>query len=147
MFPGSKELENESKTPPKLAKPELGSDIKDAAGSSSREDLRNSATAEDDPIVQKTQEVELEVVIEQMPKWKFLREVLEEIEEERQRLKLERATEGPSETTRKEEEDAVVIACKDERMCLQLQQVVLHGTQEVNLTLGLLCSFQYPLLY
>ena len=73
MFPGSKELENESKTPPKLAKPELGSDIKDAAGSSSREDLRNSATAEDDPIVQKIQEVELEVVIEQMPKWKFLR--------------------------------------------------------------------------
>lgn len=72
MCPGNRELENERGLPPKLQKPELGSDV-NAAGSSSREDLHNSASAEDDPTVQKTQEVELEVVIEEMPKWKFLR--------------------------------------------------------------------------
>jgi DNA excision repair protein ERCC-4 len=72
--------------------------------------------------------------------------VLEEIEEERQRLKLEKAEEGPSEIRGEEEEDAVLVACKDERMCLQLQEVVRHGPQKVNLALGLLRSFLYPLL-
>jgi hypothetical protein len=59
--------------------------------------------------------------------------VLEEIEEERQRLKLEKAEEGPSEIRGEEEEDAVLVACKD-------------GPQKVNLALGLLRSFLYPLL-
>jgi hypothetical protein len=65
-------LENESGLLLKLQKPELGSDV-NAAGSSTREDLHNGASGEDDPTLQKTQEVELEVVIEEMPKWNFLR--------------------------------------------------------------------------
>jgi len=72
MCPGNRELENESGLIPKLQKPEVGSDV-NAAGSSSREDLHTGASAEDDPTVQKSQEVELEVVIEEMPKWTFLR--------------------------------------------------------------------------
>lgn len=55
--------------PSKLQKPELGSDVS-ATGSSSREE---SARAEEEPAEQKAQEVELEVVIEEMPKWKFMR--------------------------------------------------------------------------
>lgn len=73
--------------------------------------------------------------------------MLEEIEEERQMLKLEKATEGPSEIAGEDEEDAVLVACKDERMCQQLQEVVRHGSQKVNLILGLLRSILYPLLY
>ena len=69
--------------------------------------------------------------------------MLEEIEDERQRLKTEKATEGPSEITGEKEEDAVLVACKDERMCLQLQEVVRHGPQKVNLTLGLLSIVAY----
>lgn len=70
--------------------------------------------------------------------------MLEEIEEDRRRLKIEKETEGPSELTRDEEEDAVLVACKDERMCQQLQDVVRHGPQKVNLLL--LRPFPYPLL-
>lgn len=71
MWPGNGELENESGLLPKLQKAGSGSDV-NAAGSLSREDY-SGATAEVDPIVQKSQEVELEVVIEDMPKWTFLR--------------------------------------------------------------------------
>jgi len=74
-----------------------------------------------------------------------VQEVLEEIEEERRRLKIEKTAEGPSELTEDEEEDAVLVACKDERMCQQLQEVVRHGPQKVNLTLLLLPPYPYPL--
>lgn len=71
MCPGNRELENESGVVPKLQKPEVGSNVN--AGSSSMEDLHNGVSAEDDPTEQKSQAVELEVVIEEMPKWTFLR--------------------------------------------------------------------------
>lgn len=61
-----------------------------------------------------------------------VQEVLEEIEEDRRRLKSENATEGPSEIA-EDEEDAVLVTCKDERMCQQLQEVVHHGSQKVHL--------------
>lgn len=69
---GNGDLENKSGLHPKLQKPEFGLDV-NCAGSSSREDLHNGTGVQDDPTVQKTQEVELEVVIEEMPKWNFLR--------------------------------------------------------------------------
>lgn len=74
-----------------------------------------------------------------------IQDVLEEIEEDRRRLKSENATEGPSEIA-EDEEDAVLVTCKDERMCQQLQEVMHHGPQKVNLTLPLFRSFSYPLL-
>ncbi|CAM6006792.1 unnamed protein product [Sphagnum balticum] len=70
--------------------------------------------------------VELEVVVEEMPKWKVLREVLEEIEEERQGLKLE-----GSQNAWGEGGAAVLVACRDERMCLQLQDVLARGPQKL----------------
>lgn len=72
MCAGNRELENEIGLVSKLQKPEVGSDV-NAAGSSSREDLHSGASAGDDPTVQNAQEVEVEVVIEEMPKWSFLR--------------------------------------------------------------------------
>lgn len=73
--------------------------------------------------------------------------MLEEIEEERRRLKIEKEIEGPSTIAGDEEEDAVLVACKDERMCQQLQDVVRHGPQKVNPTVLLLRPLPYPLLY
>ncbi|CAK9870354.1 unnamed protein product [Sphagnum jensenii] len=70
--------------------------------------------------------VELEVVVEEMPKWKVLREVLEEIEEERQGLKPE-----GSQNAWGEGGAAVLVACKDDRMCLQLQDVLARGPQKL----------------
>lgn len=60
--------------------------------------------------------------------------MLEEIEEERQRSKAEKAIEGSSECAGEEVEDVVLVACKDERMCLQLQEVVHYGPEKVMTT-------------
>ena len=68
--------------------------------------------------------------------------MLEKIEEDRQRLRLEKTSEGPSETRGEEDDDAVLVACKDEYMCLQLQDVVRHGPQKVNLAPS---SFLFPI--
>ncbi|XP_050263713.1 DNA repair endonuclease UVH1 isoform X2 [Quercus robur] len=68
----------------------------------------------------------LEEVLEEAPKWKVLREVLEEIEGERQKQREEFQVEG-------EENDSgiVLVACKDERSCMQLEECILNSTQKV----------------
>eukprot|EP00850_Spirogloea_muscicola_P019869 SM000201S05925 [mRNA] locus=s201:168274:173629:+ [translate_table: standard] len=79
-------------------------------------------------------DVEVELVLEEMPKWKVLREVLEEIQVDQERTELEQrvrssaeastSTHGSVGTSR-----AVLVACKDERMCLQLEAAMSRGAQ------------------
>lgn len=59
--------------------------------------------------------------------------MLEEIEEQRQTVGG-RTEEGSSQNAWGEGGGAVLVACKDERMCLQLQDVVTSGPQEVTWT-------------
>ncbi|KAJ4712620.1 DNA repair endonuclease UVH1 [Melia azedarach] len=86
------------------------------------EDGGSSSTSTDGGVV-------LEEILEEAPKWKVLREVLEEIEEERQRQASSRKEfllEG-------EENDhsIVLVACKDECSCMQLEDCIRNGSQKV----------------
>lgn len=72
--------------------------------------------------------VALEEVLEEAPKWKVLREVLEEIEEERQKQvavigeeNLENVEDGRF---------TVLVACKDERSCMQLEDCIRNGPKQ-----------------
>ncbi|XP_030501669.2 DNA repair endonuclease UVH1 isoform X1 [Cannabis sativa] len=70
----------------------------------------------------------LDEVLEEAPKWKVLREVLEEIEEERQKQAL-----SSEELVRDKDDDSgiVLVACKDERSCIQLEQCITNGPRKV----------------
>ncbi|KAI9089266.1 hypothetical protein K1719_029545 [Acacia pycnantha] len=71
----------------------------------------------------------LEEVLEEAPKWKVLREVLEEIEEERQKQGVsgeEVLIEG--EVT---DNGIVLVVCKDERSCLQLEECIINSPKKV----------------
>ncbi|KAL9327491.1 hypothetical protein ACSQ67_002494 [Phaseolus vulgaris] len=71
----------------------------------------------------------LEEVLEESPKWKVLREVLEEVEEERQKegmLREELFPEGEDTNN-----GIVLVACKDERSCLQLEECITSSPKEV----------------
>ncbi|XP_061343946.1 DNA repair endonuclease UVH1 isoform X2 [Gastrolobium bilobum] len=71
----------------------------------------------------------LEEVLEEAPKWKVLREVLEEVEEERQKqgvLREEVLTEGED-----TDNGSVLVACKDERSCLQLEECITNSSKKV----------------
>jgi hypothetical protein len=60
-----------------------------------------------------------------------LQEVLEEIEEERQKFNVTGVTAELSQNAWGEGGGPVLVACKDERMCMQLQDIISHGPQEV----------------
>ncbi|KAH1223555.1 DNA repair endonuclease UVH1 [Glycine max] len=71
----------------------------------------------------------LEEVLEEAPKWKVLRNVLEEVEEERQKqgmLREEVLAEGEDTNN-----GIVLVACKDERSCLQLEECITNGPKKV----------------
>ncbi|XP_027193340.1 DNA repair endonuclease UVH1 isoform X2 [Cicer arietinum] len=71
----------------------------------------------------------LEEVLEEAPKWKVLREILEEVEEERQKqgmLREEVLAEGED-----TDNGIVLVACKDERSCLQLEECITNNTKKV----------------
>ncbi|KAK7406327.1 hypothetical protein VNO78_07950 [Psophocarpus tetragonolobus] len=71
----------------------------------------------------------LEEVLEEAPKWKVLREVLEEIEEEREKqgmLREEVLAEGDDTNN-----GIVLVACKDERSCLQLEECITNSPKKV----------------
>ncbi|XP_039141382.1 DNA repair endonuclease UVH1 isoform X2 [Dioscorea cayenensis subsp. rotundata] len=74
--------------------------------------------------------VMLEEVLEEAPKWKVLRELLEEIEEERRKVALSREDELGIEDTG-EDTGIVMVACKDERSCLQLEACITKGPHQV----------------
>ncbi|KAI0520139.1 hypothetical protein KFK09_007610 [Dendrobium nobile] len=72
----------------------------------------------------------LEEVLEEAPKWKVLRELLEEIEVERRKedsLKDEQnfADNGG------DNNDIVLVVCKDERSCLQLEDCIIKNSHQV----------------
>uniref|UniRef100_A0ACD5ZPR0 Uncharacterized protein n=1 Tax=Avena sativa TaxID=4498 RepID=A0ACD5ZPR0_AVESA len=64
----------------------------------------------------------LEEVLEEAPKWKVLRELLQEIAEEQRK--------GDA-VVHEDESGIVLVACKDERSCLQLQECISKGPQQV----------------
>ncbi|CAN1333848.1 DNA repair endonuclease UVH1 [Linum perenne] len=69
--------------------------------------------------------VVLDEVLEEAPKWKVLREILEEIEEER--------TKQNANMVETDESDSgiVLVACKDERSCMQLEDCMTNGPLKV----------------
>lgn len=71
----------------------------------------------------------LEEVLEEAPKWKVLREVLEEIEQERQKATLT----GEECLVEDEESDngIVLITCKDELSCMQLEDIITNNPRKV----------------
>ncbi|KAF3793006.1 DNA repair endonuclease [Nymphaea thermarum] len=72
--------------------------------------------------------VVLEAVLEEPPKWKVLRGVLEEIENEMKNQALS----GKGECTSEEiDHGAILVACKDERSCMQLQDCMAKGARKV----------------
>lgn len=72
--------------------------------------------------------VGLEEILEESPKWKVLSEVLVEIEEERQK----RALSGEILLDGEEDNNGIVlVACKDERSCMQLEDCISHNPQKV----------------
>ncbi|KAL3684114.1 hypothetical protein R1sor_002136 [Riccia sorocarpa] len=77
------------------------------------------------------QGIELEVIVEEMPKWKILREVLEEIEEDRKSARKAATEETTSGDAWSEGGGAVLVACKDERTCLQLNDCIVKGPQKL----------------
>lgn len=65
----------------------------------------------------------------------FLQEVLEEIRDEREKEALPA---GESVVESEQEDSGIVlVACKDERSCMQLEDFITHGAQKVFLTLYL----------
>ncbi|KAG1354368.1 DNA repair endonuclease UVH1 [Cocos nucifera] len=74
--------------------------------------------------------VVLDEVLEEAPKWKVLRELLEEIEEERRKETQSREGQLMVEDGR-DDSNFVLVACKDERSCLQLEDCVFKGPNQV----------------
>lgn len=73
--------------------------------------------------------VVLEEVLEESPKWKVLREVLKEIEEEREQQASSR--EDASAEGDEDDSGIVLVACKDERSCMQLEDFIKSDPQKV----------------
>lgn len=74
--------------------------------------------------------VVLDEVLEEAPKWKLLRELLVEIEEERQKEALAREEQIMVEQVG-DNTGIVLVACKDERSCLQLEDCIQKGPRKV----------------
>ncbi|CAH8358096.1 unnamed protein product [Eruca vesicaria subsp. sativa] len=68
--------------------------------------------------------VVIEEVLEEAPKWKVLREILLEIQEEREKQTL-------SEEDDSDNNGIVLVACKDERSCMQLEDCIANNPQKV----------------
>ncbi|GAB4857718.1 DNA repair endonuclease uvh1 [Ancistrocladus abbreviatus] len=73
--------------------------------------------------------VHLEEVLEEPPKWKVLREILEEIEEERQKQAL--STDGLMTGSEEENNGIILVACKDEHSCMQLEECIINGPKKI----------------
>ncbi|CAL9110957.1 unnamed protein product [Musa textilis] len=74
--------------------------------------------------------VVLEEVLEEAPKWKVLRELLEEIEEERRKDIQPKEGETVAEDAGILSE-IVLVACKDERSCMQLEDCISRSPHQV----------------
>ncbi|KAF5729652.1 DNA repair endonuclease UVH1 isoform X2 [Tripterygium wilfordii] len=71
----------------------------------------------------------LEEVLEHTPKWKVLREILKEIEDGRQKQALL----GEEVLAIGDNDDGgiVLVACKDERSCMQLEECIMNSPEKV----------------
>ncbi|CAI7832441.1 unnamed protein product, partial [Closterium sp. NIES-53] len=93
--------------------------------------------------------LELQPVLEEMPKWKVLRELLEEIQAERSTQQQEEAAAPPPPSTATAQASLaasaaalpVLVACKDERTCHQLRDVLALGAAT-----AMECEWQQNLL-
>ncbi|GMH29781.1 hypothetical protein Nepgr_031624 [Nepenthes gracilis] len=73
--------------------------------------------------------VHLEEVLEEAPKWKVLREILEEVEEERQKQAL--LGDELASCSKEEDNGNVLVACKDDLSCMQLEDCIMSGPKKV----------------
>uniref|UniRef100_A0A7N0VF28 ERCC4 domain-containing protein n=1 Tax=Kalanchoe fedtschenkoi TaxID=63787 RepID=A0A7N0VF28_KALFE len=71
--------------------------------------------------------VTVEEVLEEPPKWKVLRDVLEEIEQHRQ----QKDQAGEDHSEQDSGYGTVLVACKDERTCMQLEDSIKHDPSNV----------------
>uniref|UniRef100_A0A2P2KEX4 DNA repair endonuclease UVH1 isoform X1 n=1 Tax=Rhizophora mucronata TaxID=61149 RepID=A0A2P2KEX4_RHIMU len=71
----------------------------------------------------------LQEVLEEAPKWKVLREILEEIEEDRQKQASSR--EEDLFENKVVDSSVVLVACKDECSCMQLEDCIVNSPQKV----------------
>ncbi|KAI4369977.1 hypothetical protein MLD38_018366 [Melastoma candidum] len=109
-------LDDSSKNSTSRKRKSKGDDSNEEAGSGGY-GLQNPASS-----------IILEEVLEEAPKWKALRELLEEIEEERQKTTLPA---GQLCDNGEENGCIVLVVCKDEHSCMQLQECILESPQKV----------------
>ncbi|KAK4423017.1 DNA repair endonuclease UVH1 [Sesamum alatum] len=84
---------------------------------------------EDDSSARANSGVVLEETLEEPPKWKVLREILVEIQEERQKQAM--AGEELVVGDEGDKHGIILVACKDERSCMQLQDCTTKGQDKV----------------
>ncbi|PWA97638.1 restriction endonuclease, type II-like superfamily protein [Artemisia annua] len=89
----------------------------------------NNKDKEDSQATNTNGNVVLEEVLEEAPKWKVLREILEEIEAEREK----QATSVDECVTESFQDDngIVLVACKDEHSCVQLEECIKSNPNKV----------------
>ncbi|XP_057976377.1 DNA repair endonuclease UVH1 [Malania oleifera] len=109
----------------------LGGQGNNLAGNKRKlKDRNNEKVANDESLPTNTASgVVLEEVLEEAPKWKLLREILEEIKEEREKKAW--SSEELAAKDQGDDRSIVLVACKDERSCMQLEDCILNGTQKV----------------
>ncbi|MED6157848.1 DNA repair endonuclease uvh1 [Stylosanthes scabra] len=92
-------------------------------------DNKDSEEADDGTSSSSNAGLVLEEVLEEAPKWKVLREILEEIEEERQKQGV--STEELLAEGKDTDNGIVLLACKDERSCLQIEEFIFKSPKQV----------------
>ncbi|KAK4400488.1 DNA repair endonuclease UVH1 [Sesamum angolense] len=99
---------------------------------------------EDDSSARANSGVVLEEILEEPPKWKVLLEILVEIQEERQKQAM--AGEELVVGDEGDQHGIILVACKDERSCMQLQDCITKGQDKVLNTVynQFLSSFPIP---
>ncbi|MCD7460901.1 DNA repair endonuclease uvh1 [Datura stramonium] len=96
---------------------------------STRKRKLNDNKKDEDQSTSAESRVVLEEVLEEPPKWKVLLDVLVEIQEERD----EQASSGEEKDHMGDGDDngIVLVACKDEYSCMQLEDCITNGSQKV----------------
>ncbi|XP_076912094.1 DNA repair endonuclease UVH1-like [Bidens hawaiensis] len=93
------------------------------------DDSNNDKDKEDTSVTNANGGVILEEVLEEAPKWKVLREILEEIEAEREK----QATTNDEHDAESDQDNngIVLVACKDEHSCVQLDECITSSPNKV----------------
>ncbi|KAJ9549801.1 hypothetical protein OSB04_022344 [Centaurea solstitialis] len=84
---------------------------------------------EDSLVKDANSRVVLEEALEEAPKWKVLREILEEIEEEREKQAI--SSDDCVVESATDDNGIVLVACKDEHSCVQLEEYITGGPNKV----------------